>query len=417
MIWDGRLSVRVLLIHQAFAALDEPGGTRHHEMARVLQGLGNSVTIVTGQGSYLTGERTVEGHGIIRQVDDAGVAIWRVPGFYAWHRSFLHRMLSFLSFMIRSFLAGLRVRDLDLVWGTSPPIFQAVSAAVLARWHGVPFLLEIRDLWPYFAVASGVLRSGPIIAMSRWLEQQLYRSADIVVVNSPGFIDHVKAGGAHRVEMVPNGVDCEAFDAAVSSVDLRASLGVADGFLVLYAGAHGLSNDLFTVLDAAELLKMHPEIHFALVGAGKEKDNLVAAADQRGLTRVHFLEPVPKRDVPGLLKGADAGLAILMPIEAYKTTYPNKVFDYMAAGLPVLCAIDGVIREVVEQGGAGVFVQPGEPRALADAILKLAGDRKHAKQLGEAGRRWVSRYDRALLASDLDRIMKRMVRERGRQDG
>jgi glycosyltransferase involved in cell wall biosynthesis len=402
--------VNILLIHQAFASLDEPGGTRHHELARHLQGRGHRSIIITGQGSYLTGDRTTSGRGVSRQFDDVGVEIKRIPGYHAWHRSFFHRMISFLSFMVRSFVEGMRSDSLDLVWGTSPPIFQAISAALLARWRRIPFLLEVRDLWPYFAVASGVLRSRLLIGMSNWLERQLYRAADVVVVNSPGFVEHVSARGAKRVELVPNGVDCENFIDVEDSGKIREQLGVRDGFLVLYAGAHGLSNDLITVLRAAVMLKSEPEIHIVLVGAGKEKANLVTQAQALNLSRVHFLDPVPKGHMPEVLAQADAGLAILMAIDAYKTTYPNKVFDYMAAGLPVLCAIDGVIRDVVEKGQAGRFVEPGNPEALAEAILRLVADREGARQMGAAGRRWVcAHYDRKILASNLTAIMESMV--------
>jgi glycosyltransferase involved in cell wall biosynthesis len=404
--------VDILLIHQAFTALDEPGGTRHHEFARHLQELGHHVTILTGQGSYLTGERTTEQRELQRSADDEGVEIWRIPGYHAWHRSFFHRLLSFFSFMVRSFLAGLKVDKVDLVWGTSPPIFQAVSAALLARWRHSPFLLEVRDLWPYFAVATGVLRSQALIHLSNWLERWLYRAADVVVVNSPGFIEHVRARGAKRVSLVPNGVDCKAFSQVESVSNLREQLGIHDGFLVLYAGAHGLSNDLWTLLRAARDLKAEPHIHFVLAGAGKEKANLMEQAKAWNLERVHFIEPVPKRQIPGLLTQADAGLAILMAIDAYKTTFPNKVFDYMAAGIPVLCAIDGVIRGVVEEGQAGLFVEPGDPSALAAAVLAMAADRAKAQSMGESGRRWVcAHYDRKKLASELAMIMEEALQQ------
>lgn len=402
--------VKILLIHQAFAALDEPGGTRHHEFARHLQSLGHQVVVITGQGSYLTGQATLQGRGMQRQVDDAGVEILRCPGYHQWHRSFFHRLISFINFMVRSFLVGLRVADVDLIWGTSPPIFQAVSARLIARRRRKPFLLEIRDLWPYFAVATGVLRSRTLIWLSNWLEGWLYRSADVTVVNSPGFIDHVHTRGAKRVELVPNGVDCESFTKAPAEMGLRDRLGVKDGFLVLYAGAHGLSNDLHTLLRAARILQTEKSLHFALVGDGKEKPGLVAQSEAWALERVHFIDPVPKQEMPSLLAEADAGLAILLPIEAYKTTYPNKVFDYMAAGLPVICVIDGVIREVVEKANAGVYVPPGDPEALAQGILHLKHDQGNAKAKGRSGQEWVcTHHDRRKLADDLNAVMEELL--------
>jgi glycosyltransferase involved in cell wall biosynthesis len=300
-------------------------------------------------------------------------------------------MLAFFSFMISSFWIGLGVRQVDLVWGTSPPIFQGVSAWILARLKGARFLFEVRDLWPEFAVAVGVLKSRVLIRLSEWLERLLYRNADCVMVNSPGFVEHVRARGARRVELVPNGADPSMFDSVADGAAFRERHQFADRFVALYAGAHGMSNDLEIVIDAAGLLQDAP-VQVVLVGDGKEKPALVTRAAGLHLRNVTFLPSVPKRQMSEVLAAADAGIAILKPIQAYKTTYPNKVFDYMAAGRPVVLAIDGVIREVVEAAGCGVFVRPGDPRALAEAIRRLAADPDRARGMGLAGRRYLEQY-------------------------
>ena len=158
--------MHILLIHQAFAALDEPGGTRHHEIARNLVEYGHCVTVIASPVSYLTGNASALES---KQVQD-GVTIHRAYTYSALHRSFVHRVFSFFSFMASSFIIGLRVKDVDLVWGTSPPLFQGVTAWMLARIKGVPFLFEVRDLWPAFAIAVGVLKNRIIIRASQWLE-------------------------------------------------------------------------------------------------------------------------------------------------------------------------------------------------------------------------------------------------------
>jgi glycosyltransferase involved in cell wall biosynthesis len=393
--------VHILLIHQAFAAIGEPGGTRHHELARELARRGHRVTVLAGGVSYLTGRRVGRGW-LQRQRDDAGVRIWRPYTYPGWHRSFVRRVVSFISFMLSSFVVGLGVSNVDLVWGTSPPIFQAASSWVLARIKRVPYVLEIRDLWPYFAVQVGVLRSGLLIRMSRWLERFLYRHADRVVVNSPGFIEHVRERGARFVDLVPNGVDIAMFDPGSSGQSFRRENGLGDDFLVLYAGAHGLSNDLGVALAAAGLLRGEPGLTFVLVGDGKEKPALVEEAAALGLDNVRFLPPVEKRAMRDALAAANACLAILKPIAAYGTTYPNKVFDYMAAGRPVLLAIDGVIRQVVERADAGVFVPPGDPGALAQAVRLLRADPARAEAMGANGRRYVAEhFDRASSAEQI----------------
>jgi glycosyltransferase involved in cell wall biosynthesis len=390
----------VLLIHQAFASVDEPGGTRHHEMARHLVAHGHRVTVITGKRSYMTDSVRPAAADRRRILDAYGVEIIRCRSYESWHRSFFRRLLSFFSFMIASTWAGLRVGEVDVVWGTSPPIFQAVSGWLVARIRRARFLLEIRDLWPEFAVATGVLRQPVLIRMSTWLEGFLYRHADTLVVNSPGFVEPVRSRSGRTPQVIPNGVDPSMFDPGASGQGFRDAHRLGDEFVVLYAGAHGLSNDLGVVLDAAEMLGQQPGIRFVLLGDGKEKPSLVADAERRGLANVLFLPSVPKNEIGDALAAADACLAILKPIEAYKTTYPNKVFDYMAAGRPVLLAIDGVMRRLVEGAGAGVFVSPGDPQALAEAVIRLQEDPDRRAEMGRRGRRTVEQaFDRVKSAA------------------
>src|SRR5574341_1555171 len=399
--------MHILLIHQAFAALDEPGGTRHHEMARYLAGRGHRITVIASPVSYLTGLSARQRiPWVERQESEPGVTVLRAYTYPALHRSFVHRVFSFFSCMASSFLIGLGVKDVDLVWGTSPPIFQGATAWALARLKRVPFLFEVRDLWPAFAVSVGVLRNRALIAASEWLERFLYRHADQVVVNSPGFIAHVQSRGARKVALVPNGSDTAMFSSQADGTSFRRAHGLEGKFIALYAGAHGMSNDLGVVLEAAALLADQPEVALVLLGDGKEKPALESRARAMDLANVHFLPPIPKTGMPQALAAADACIAILKPIEMYRTVYPNKVFDYMAAGKPVVLAIDGVIREVVEQAGAGIPVPPGDAQALAGAIRSLAADPQKRRLMGLAGRRCVEdSFDRALLAGKMAEIM------------
>ena len=263
--------------------------------------------------------------------------------------------------MITSFIAGLGVSNVDLVWGTSPPIFQGFTAWLLARLKSVPFLFEVRDLWPEFAIAVGVLKNRFLIVLSEWLERFLYRRADRVVINSPGFEEHVRQRGARPIALVPNGADPSMFDPDDRGAAFRHTHYLKDKFVVLYAGAHGMSNDLGVLIRAAAILKDEPEIRVVLLGDGKEKANLQKLAQKEGADNIDFIPSVPKDEITTALAAADACVAILKPIDAYKTTFPNKVFDYMCAGRPVVLAIDGVIREVVEAAGCGLFTPPGDP--------------------------------------------------------
>ena len=399
--------MHVLLLHQLFVLGREAGGTRHLELARQLAARGDRVTVIAPTTSYLTGATV--GAAAERVEVEPGIGLVRV-GSVCGSARFAGRLASFLSFTATSLRAALRVPEVDVVWGTSPPLFQALSAWAAARLRRRPFVLEIRDLWPDFAVELGVLRGRLLIGAARACERFLYRAADRVVVNSPGFVGHVTLNGAApgRVAVVPNGVDVRPFDPAARGETFRAELGVGpDDLLVVYAGAHGIPNDLDLLLDAADRLREVRGIRFALVGDGRDKHRLVERAERLRLPNLTFVDAVPKDRIPDLLAAADVCVAVLRALPMFTTTYPNKVFDYMAAGRPVVLAIDGVIRAVVEEAGAGTFVPPGDAEALAAAVLVYARDPERRRREGWAGRTHVeARFRREVHAATLHDVLR-----------
>lgn len=401
--------MHILLIHQLFIRPDDPGGTRHYEFCESLVRSGHRVTILAGNRSYLTGEAVSPRK---RETLAPGLEVVRCGTIGGGHRSFFWRTAGFLWFTLTSLAVGLRLRGVDLVWATSPPLLQVASAWMLARLRRTRWVFEVRDLWPAFAVAAGVLRNRVLISLSEWLEGFLYRRCDHLIVNSPGFIPHLEQHGvpSAKVTLIANGVDPSRFDPNADGAAFRRDHDLSDRFVVLYAGAHGLSNDLGVVLGAAELLRHEAAIVFVLVGDGREKPRLVREARLRDLSNVIFLPPVPKEEMAEVLAGSDSGLAILKPLPLYATTYPNKVFDYMAAGRPVVLAIDGVMRKVIESEGAGVAVAPGDPRALAEAVRRLAADRQQARRMGAHGRRAVElHFDRRQQARLLEATLRQVA--------
>lgn len=407
--------MHILLIHQAFAALDEPGGTRHHEFARFIAGQHHRVSIVASPISYLTGFKE---QSLPKTEDmDGLIHIHRTYTYPALHKSFLHRLFSFFSFMFSSFFKALLIRNVDLVWGTTPPIFQSFTAWLVARLKGVPFLLEVRDLWPEFAIAVGVLKNPLLIRLSYWLEKFLYQHADRIIVNSPGFIEHVAKKGGKHIEVIPNGADIRQIE-VLDQTEARRKFGWPEKFTVLYAGAHGLSNDLGVILQAADLLKSNKDVIFRFVGDGKEKPNLMNLAEEMHLSNVKFIDPVPKTNIQQTLAAADTCVAILKPVEMYKTTYPNKVFDYMAAGKPVILAIDGVIREVVEDARCGIFCTPGDPRKISEAVMLLFNNQIKARVMGINGRAYLEKhFDRKKIATDLIGLIEEMASNSRKRSG
>ncbi len=413
--------MHILLIHQVFIRPEDPGGTRHYDFARYLVEKGHRVTVLAGTRGYLTGEPLSADR---RETPLPGLEIVRCGVAGGERRGFAWRTIGYFSFMLSSFWAGLRTAGVDVLWGTSPPIFQGWTAWLLARSKGRPWLLEVRDLWPEFAVQVGALRNRRLIALSEWLEGFLYRQSDQIVVNSPGFVEHLRSVGVGGKEIliVPNGVNLNSampkglgeHEAPPTTTEgastpgslLRETHGLEGKFIALYTGAHGMANDLSQLVHAASTLKQDPRIVIVLVGDGAEKAALQNQAQAKQLNNLIFLPPVEKASVPALLAEADCGIAVLKAIPMFTTTYPNKVFDYMASKLPVVVAIDGVIREVVEEAGAGIYVTPGDGAEVGEAIRRLADDPELARGMGRNGRAYVeARFDRRELAGKMEEVL------------
>ncbi len=386
--------MRILLINQAFVSPDEPGHTRHFEMAKFLQSRGHELVIVASDLNYQTGQRTVVRTGIFAEQNFDGVRVLRSFIYPALHRSYFWRIISFFSFMFSSVWTALQVKDVDLVMGTTPPIFQAVSAWFVALIRHKPFLLEVRDLWPEFGVSMGVLKNPVVIALARWLEMFLYARATHTLVNSPAYKEYMIAKGVpeRKVTYIAYGTDVYMFNPGVDGSSIRAELGVDDKFVVLYAGALGQANDIDTILRAAKRLKDEDRIRFVLFGDGKERGRLQSEAERMKLSNVIFAGVRPKRDMPQVVASADVCLAILQDIPMFRTTYPNKVFDYMAAGRATVLVIDGVSRGLIETSNGGVFVQPGDDAMLAETILDLSNNVDIVKQMGQNAREYLVKH-------------------------
>jgi glycosyltransferase involved in cell wall biosynthesis len=386
--------MKILLLNQAFVSPEEPGHTRHFEMAKFLHLHGHELTIVASDLNYQTGRRTAARRGMFAEQVIDGVRILRTYIYPALHRSYVWRVMSFFSFMFSSVWTALQIKDVDLVMGTTPPTFQAVSAWFVARVRRVPLLLEVRDLWPEFGVSMGVLKNPVVVALARWLEKFLYARATHILVNSPAYRDYMVAKGVpeSKVTFIAYGTDVDMFSPQVDGSSIRDELGLEDKFVVLYAGALGQANDIDTLLRAANRLKQHDKICFVLFGDGKERARLQSEAGRMELSNLIFAGVRAKRDMPRVVASADVCLAILQNIPMFRTTYPNKVFDYMAAGRATVLVIDGVSRALIESSNGGVFVQPGSDEMLARIILELSQDPQRVQQMGLNARDYLVKH-------------------------
>jgi len=404
--------MHILLLHQFFVRPNEPGGTRHYELASECIRQGHRVTVITSDVNYQTGKRTGNNRSLYVESDLNGIVLRRVYSYSTLHLHFLRRVFSFLGFTILSVVASFNVKCVDLVVGTSPSLFQAYSAWLVSLLKKAPFLLEIRDLWPEFAIDIGILKNRFLIMLSRSLEIFLYKRVARTIINSPAYKTYLTHKGIdeNKITLIANGVLSELFDPENRGEVVRLKYAIKKKFTVVYAGALGIANDIETILQSAVLLKPHREIHFLLVGGGNKRVELEKMAENHCLKNVTFTGSVSKSEIPNYLAAADACVASLKNIPMFRTTYPNKVFDYMAAGRPTVLAIDGVIREVMENANGGVFVEPGNAPALSNAILRLSQNPNECRRMGRSARNYVIKhFDRRRQSEAFVDFLKQMV--------
>lgn len=389
--------MKILIIHQHYLSPGQPGGSRFNELAQLWAGSGHEVTVIAGTINYATGQTaTATGHRWLARERDGDVNVVRahVPASYG--KSYLGRMWAFFGFTVSSTAAVLLSERPDVVIATSPPLVVAVPGffASRSRWRRVPWVFEVRDLWPESAVSTGVLTDGaPLTRLLYWLERWACTHADRINVLTPAFeADLVRRHLAPptKITFVPNGVDPEKFYPRDRDNHIRRELGWGDKIVAMYAGAHGRANALSQLLDAAGKLAHRKDILIACVGDGPERVHLEQAARERGLDNFQIVGPRPKETMPDIVSACDIGMAVLQNNPTFRTVYPNKVFDYMASARPTLLAIDGVARKLVcDDARAGVFAQPEDGADIAARIVELADQPAVRKEMGERGREWV----------------------------
>lgn len=393
--------MHILYFHQHFSTPQGSAGTRSYEMAQALIRAGHSVTMVCG--SYAQGTTGLTSpfkKGRRRGAID-GIDVIEFDLDYGNHMGFAARAGVFAKFALGSIGFALR-EPADIVFATTTPLTAGIPG-IFARWlKRKPFVFEVRDLWPELPRAMGVITNPVVLWLMSVLEWASYRSADRLVGLSPGIVEGIAARGVYkaRIAMVPNGCDLGLF--ASPEQAWRPEGARDDQLLAIFAGTHGNANGLDAVLNAAAELKARgrDDIRIALVGQGRDKPSLQRRARDEKLENVLFLDPVPKTRLTGLMASADIGLQILRNVPAfYYGTSPNKFFDYIAAGLPVLNNYPGWLAQLIAENDCGFAVPPDDSNALADALIAAANDRAGLLQKGEHARRLAKTdFSREILA-------------------
>ena len=404
--------MRIAYVCHYFVPEPAAPAARVHEFSRAWVRAGHRVSVVTTFPNHPVGRvpDMYRGRWWATEWLD-GIRVLRCWVYAVPNRGVGRRGLDHLSFMLSSLLLGLpRLGGPDVVVASSPTLFSALSAWLMARLLGVPFVLEVRDLWPEAILDLSLMRPGPAVEVLRRLARFLYDRAQCVVLVTHAFADRLVAQGVPRDKLcvIPNGADVRFFSPDAGGLAARARLGFhPEQFVVGYVGSHGVSHGLDAVLDAASL---QPDVCYLLVGDGAERDRLLAERDRRGLTNVRMLPSVARSEVPGLYAAVDVCLVPLRDVPLFETFVPSKLFEVLAAGRPIIGAVRGEARDILRRSGAALLVEPGNGAAIAEAAEHLRADPALRDALARQGRAFVAQhYDRDALASRYLDLLREVV--------
>lgn len=390
--------MRVLYFHQHFSTPAGSTGTRSYENSVRLLHHGHNVTMVCG--SYKTGSTGLTKpyqHGQ-RRGNVNGIDVIELELSYANEHGLVRRSFVFLRFALRSIWIAL-TENYDVVFATSTPLTAAIPGIFARVIRRKPFVFEVRDLWPELPKAMGVITNPVVLALLGGLERSAYWAADSCIGLSPGIVDGIKktAGADKRVALIPNGCDLDLFSQK-GRQDPAGTVKNPKSLIAAFTGAHGLANGLDAVLDAASELKARnrSDISILLIGDGQMKPALIERCTIEQLTNVAFHDPMPKTELNSLMSDVDVGLMILANVPAfYFGTSPNKFFDYIAQGLPVLNNYPGWLAEMIDAANIGIVVQPDNPGEFADALEYFADNPDARVDMGRRARKFAEEnFDR-----------------------
>jgi colanic acid biosynthesis glycosyl transferase WcaI len=391
--------MKILYISQYFPPEMGAPAARAVELSRPWAAAGHEVTVLTGFPNHPTGVVPADYREKFRrlvvceQVDGIQVVrSWLLP--FPNRRAY-ERMLNYSSFCISAASTGLFLARPDVVIATSPQLLVGLSGWWLARWKRVPFVFEVRDLWPESLAAVGMGDDGSLLHRSlAKIAGFLYSRSDRVVVVTPAFEDYLVEHwhvSREKIVVIENGVETQVF-APDTGTALRTELGLQGKFVVSYIGTMGMAHGLDTIIEAAEQLQLsNSEISFLVVGEGAEKERIVELARQRGLSNLRFVDQQPREKIPAYICASDACLVLLKKADLFKTVIPSKMLEFMSCARPVILGVEGQAQIILEEARGGMMIEPENSEALANAIRYLAATPEIAQRLGKNGREYIVR--------------------------
>jgi glycosyltransferase involved in cell wall biosynthesis len=407
--------MRILFISHYYHPEGNAPATRVYEMTRRFVEQGHEVTVITGVPNVPDGVVYDGYRNRWRQRERvAGVEVIRVWTWLAANAGTSKRIANYVSFMLTATLAGLFARRPDVVIATSPQFFCGWAGVLVSALRRLPFVLEIRDMWPESILAVGAIMNPRIIRILEWLELRMYAAASRVVTVGEGYRGKLRERGVPdaRIDVIPNGVDLAVFEAREDDGHIRREFGLGDCFVCAYVGTIGMGCGLDVVLRAARRLRDEgrDDLRFLLVGDGAVRGELEEQARTEGLTQVVFTGRQPKGRMPEFLAAVDACLVHLTRTELFKTVLPSKIFEAGAMRRPIVLGVEGFAAALVTEAGAGICIEPENEAELLDAVKKLAADPSLGRRLGEAGYEHIAQaYSYDALAGRYSKLLERLL--------
>lgn len=403
------MSKKILYINQYFKHPSEPGITRSYWTARRLIEAGYSITMLAHRNTCLghVGETP-----LYQRTDVDGIEVIYLRNQYSNDMGMVGRAWAFVSFMFRATYYAAKEKDVDLVIATSTPLTVAAPALFRLWFRKTPYIFEVRDLWPDVPVQMGAIKNKYMIRFLRWFEKITYRKAEHVIALSPGMVDGVvKYIPKSKTSMIPNMAKIDAFWPRAKEQGLMEEMGLAsESFKVIYFGQMGLSNAIDYIVDAAALLERYGEnIEFLFVGHGRMMKVVRNRMEREGLKLIHLFERVPMREMSEIVNFCDVSLVTFSDIPILYTNSPNKLFDSLSAGKPIIVNSAGWTKEMVETHDCGLFADPKDPLALAEAVLRLKNSDDDSARMGANARRLAETvYDKSILCDQFRDVVDRV---------
>jgi len=402
--------VHVLFLSHYFPPEVNAPASRTFEHCRQWVRDGHRVTVVTCAPNHPRGKVYPGYHNALyaREEQD-GITIIRLWTYVTANEGFLKRTLNYVSYMLAAILAAPWLPKVDVVISTSPQFFNGLAGYVVSRVKQVPWILEIRDLWPESILTVGAITNRYIIRLLESLELFAYRRADHIVPVTDAFQRYIEEKGISKkkITVIKNGADLSLYKPVTGKNSLAESLGIGGKFVAAYFGTHGMAHHLETILYAAQRLRTYPDILLLLAGDGAERQRLLALKEQLGVSNVLMLDQQPKDQMPWLWALSSVSLILLKKSDLFKTVIPSKIFESMAMEKPILLGVEGESAEIVRAAGAGYCIEPENAAELAIRLLELYGNRNLCAQFGTNGRAHVMKhYDRFALARRFEKLLE-----------